>query len=327
MTIKTTGSLGINADINAEFGLGTDLNNYKGVTWWKDDGSTGTFSTSVLNMDQFHGKRKYGFVYYRNAQSVYTVGNETVIIFSTTGSAGLIRPSVGTSLRALIVGGGGKAGAASRAGGGGSGGAIDFSGLNLTNGTDYTISVGEGSQGVDAYGHQIGGSRTSSIGSVLVATVGGDGTGSGDYGRYAVAGDSGYVTYNGTVIAGSYVGGNYSSTGYKTGSDWGAGGGGGASQRGVDGRVYNVNAYGGNGIASDITGTTKYYAGGGNGSSSCGYLASNGYGGGTAGGYQQAGGAGVDNTGGGGGAGCAAAGGNGGSGIVIIRGRFTAVAY
>lgn len=287
----------------------------------------GVPTSGSLNVGSFRGTHK-AIMYYRNAQSVTTIGDETVIVFSTVGTGGLLKPDFGSlQIRSLIVGPGGDSGSGSRSGGGGSGGAIDFSTLALSSGTEYPITVGGGTS-YDSYGNTVG-PFPSSIGSILVASKGGNGTGSSDYGRYAVAGDSGTVTYNGSVIAGSYVGGNYNSSGqYETGSGWGAGGGGGAGGRGVDGLVYNVNAYGGTGIASNITGTTQYYAGGGNGSSSCGALASNGYGGGAAGGYGQAGNPGTPNTGGGGGAGCATGTkGHGGSGIVIVRGRFTAVAY
>lgn len=56
MTLPTSGAISIN-DINNEFGLGRDLANYKGATWYKDDASTGTFSSTNLDLDQFHGKR------------------------------------------------------------------------------------------------------------------------------------------------------------------------------------------------------------------------------------------------------------------------------
>ena len=287
-------------------------------------------SSGSISVSSFRSTHK-AVMYYRNAQSVTTTGDESVITFSTSGSSGLLRPDFGSlQIRVLIVGPGGTAGAASRAGGGGGGGAIDFSGLSLSSGTDYSVTVGSTVNTYDGYGNITGSTKVnSSIGSVIYATPGGDGTGSGDYGRYAVAGDSGYVVYNGSVIASSYVGGNYNgSGGYKTGTGWGAGGGGGAGGVGVDGLVYNQAAYGGSGIYSQITGvSTLYVGGGGNGSSSCGYLASNGYGGGYAGAYGQKGGNGTPNTGGGSGAGCANAAGAPGNGLVIVRGKFTAIAY
>lgn len=45
------------SDINAEFGLGTNLGAYRGVTWWLDNAGTGTFPTTNLGLADFYSKR------------------------------------------------------------------------------------------------------------------------------------------------------------------------------------------------------------------------------------------------------------------------------
>lgn len=56
MTIKASGSLAM-SEINAEFGLGNNLNAYRGVTWWTDAGGTGTFDSTNIDFAEFYGKR------------------------------------------------------------------------------------------------------------------------------------------------------------------------------------------------------------------------------------------------------------------------------
>jgi hypothetical protein len=56
MTIKATGSLSMQ-EINDEFSLGNNLNAYRGVSWWLNDGSSGSFSSSA-SFSEFYNKRK-----------------------------------------------------------------------------------------------------------------------------------------------------------------------------------------------------------------------------------------------------------------------------
>lgn len=56
MTLPSSGPLSLN-DINGEFGLGTNLNAYRGVTWYTNAGSSGTFTSTNLGIDQFYSKR------------------------------------------------------------------------------------------------------------------------------------------------------------------------------------------------------------------------------------------------------------------------------
>ena len=56
-TLQSSGAISIN-DINAEFALGNNLNAYRGVTWYTDAGSSGTFSSGAISMNEFYSKRK-----------------------------------------------------------------------------------------------------------------------------------------------------------------------------------------------------------------------------------------------------------------------------
>jgi len=57
MTLQASGAIDMN-QINTEFGYGTDLNSYRGKTWYTDAGGSGTFSTGAISMSDFYGKRK-----------------------------------------------------------------------------------------------------------------------------------------------------------------------------------------------------------------------------------------------------------------------------
>ena len=57
MTIKSSGSLSL-SEINAEFGLGTNLGAYRGVTWYTDAGASGTFPSTNISIGLFYSKRK-----------------------------------------------------------------------------------------------------------------------------------------------------------------------------------------------------------------------------------------------------------------------------
>ena len=46
------------SEINAEFGLGYNLNAYRGVTWYTDAGASGTFDSTNIDFAEFYGKRK-----------------------------------------------------------------------------------------------------------------------------------------------------------------------------------------------------------------------------------------------------------------------------
>jgi hypothetical protein len=56
MTLHSSGAMYM-SQIHGEFGRGYDLNAYRNVQWWRDDGSTGLFSGGNITMYEFYGKR------------------------------------------------------------------------------------------------------------------------------------------------------------------------------------------------------------------------------------------------------------------------------
>lgn len=56
MTLQSSGTITM-AQINSEFSRGNNLNSYRGTTWWKDDASTGTFSSGAINFSDFYSTR------------------------------------------------------------------------------------------------------------------------------------------------------------------------------------------------------------------------------------------------------------------------------
>lgn len=103
MTIKTSGQLSM-AEINAEFGLGTNLYAYRGVKWYRDDNTRGFFegasgNNPPIDFYEFYGKRKTipvtptGDVAYSNGQwfSVPFYNKITIVIVG--GQAGAKGPN------------------------------------------------------------------------------------------------------------------------------------------------------------------------------------------------------------------------------------------
>ena len=258
--------------------------------------------------------------------------NKGLLAQSTTGkkkAVGVPGPSGPvTSIEYLVVaggGGGGGGGQGGRAGsGGGAGGYRTATGLSVTAGVTYTVTVGLGGAGGTAGdagdGNGLQGS-TSTFGSINSSGGGGGAWGKSSTNWSGGPGGSGGGSQNGDGQVG-IIGGTGNQGGYSPAEGFSAGGtsgqvgyfgGGGASQA-------STTTTGGNGATSSISGSSVTYAGGGGG-----HDASGGSGGGGAGaGYSSnlPGTAGTVNTGGGGGGGGvggSGTGGAGGSGIVIIR--------
>lgn len=218
----------------------------------------------------------------------------------------------------LVVGGGGGGGH-DVGGGGGAGGYISGTGLSLTPGTTYSITVGSGGAGSATSG--TGSAGSSSSFSTFSTALGGGGGGSWQ-GTAGAAGGSGgggagAVSSAGAGGAGTVGQGNNGGAGNAGGYTSGNGRGGGGGGAGTAGSSGSSTANGGAGLQWF---NGNYYAGGGGGNTDDG---SNPGAGGTGGGGGGAstGVAGTANTGGGGsGTGTGSAGGGaGGSGIVIIR--------
>lgn len=186
--------------------------------------------------------------------------------------------------------------------------------ITFLGGQEILITVGAGGGATSNGSNSVFGSLTA-IGGGYGANSEPQTSGSGGSGGGA-PGDSG-TRGTGTTNQGND--GGAGSTGANAPATWIAGGGGGAAEEGNT----DSTPYGGDGLASSITGTSVFRAGGGGGSSAA---ASGGIPGGDGGGgigrtgdlrfapntYATSG---TVNTGGGGGGG----GGNGGSGIVILR--------
>jgi hypothetical protein len=74
MTLPSSGPLSLNA-INNEFGLGRNLNAYRGVTWYTDAGASGTFTSSNLGFNQFYDKRVDAPYRYGTGSGSYSPGS------------------------------------------------------------------------------------------------------------------------------------------------------------------------------------------------------------------------------------------------------------
>lgn len=82
MALPSSGPISLN-DIDAEFGLGTDLGSYRGVTWYTSAGGAGTFTNSNLGMDQFRGKQANSPVALTYNTSALDAGNKSTYTFNS----------------------------------------------------------------------------------------------------------------------------------------------------------------------------------------------------------------------------------------------------
>jgi|MDSZ01.1.fsa_nt_gb hypothetical protein len=288
---------------------------------------TRNFATANLTLDQ--GSNKFqGFtspkpVYDVNGQSIRIVysGSTQGWIPTTDDDVTLETPQA-YSVDMLVIAGGG--GGANDDGGGGGAGGYRTSTQNMSPGTVYTITIGDGGSANGS------GSDTSISGSgltTITSTGGGVGGTPGNAGGNGGSGGGGGSNSTGSGGAGGS--GNTPSTSPSQGNNGGAGsssprtagGGGGAGESGnTDGL-----GHGGDGASSSITGSAVTRAGGGGGSTRA---TSTPFGGGDGGG--GAGGTdsphtsaanGTANTGSGGGGGPGSdpkPGGTGGKGVVIL---------
>jgi len=279
--------------------------------------------------------------------SVKLVYSDSTKGWVTSGDStdGLSIPAIAVNYL-VIAGGGGGAGSGGNGNGQGGGGAGGYrasynseaSGgggssetqLTLLGATNYTVTVGAGGAGGAAYsgaGGNNGVTGTNSIFSTITSNGGGLGAKLGTAGGSGGSGGGGGA-YNGSGGSGTSNQGYAGGTGQGTGLIYCGGGGGGAGEAGNTDGV----GYGGDGVASTITGSSVVRGGGGGGgryTNSSGTSGIGGDGGGGAGGIggsgNQPGGTGTTNTGGGGGgaawpsSGTGFVGGTGGSGVVILR--------
>jgi len=242
---------------------------------------------------------------------------------TTTGTFTWVAPAGVTSVEYLVVAGGGGGGNGGGAGGGGGGaGGLIHGYSSTTANQSFSLTVGAGGAGADAYTSHGANGADSVFGSVTA--IGGGGGGS--YSDLAKGNSGGSGGGAGYIVGGSTGGAGTAGQGYSGGNSsdvnpYPAGGGGGAG--GVGGNNNGANAgNGGDGLAYSIEGTSIYYAGGGGGGVSiiAGSKGTGGLGGGGDGEKRDSTSAtsGTNGLGGGGGGG-ATVGKNGGSGTVIIK--------
>ena len=204
----------------------------------------------------------------------------------------------------LVIGGGGGAGAGNNGyvgGGGGAGGLKTATGVGLTPGIVYTITVGSGGTGTTGSTSTSGGSGANSSitgsGFSTVLAIGGGGGGGANPSSAGASGGSGGGGASPSSAGGSGTAGQGfdGATGIASGT-WGTGGGGGGSA------AVGSAPTGGSGTSSSITGSAVTYGVGGDGGTSGSGSAGTAYrgNGGSAGGYGNGNG------------------GAGGSGVVIL---------
>jgi hypothetical protein len=259
-------------------------------------------------------------------------------------SSGELLVTAGGDVEVLVVGAGGSGGAGVLStfvfcgGGGGGGGGVVNCKLEVFGGGgflgEYDIVVGTSSLGSNGGDSAIitsgvdqvrakGGGRGGNVTLIASGNAVDDGQDGGSSGGGAFVFDSG-VYADQSSNAGNRVFGQGNNG--ANAIEGGAGGGGGAGQaanpaKSLSALGYEVLPIGGNGVASSITGSIKYYGGGGGGGNSVFVdTIPGGLGGGGAGATNTNDNSeGLPNTGGGGGGGGLAVAGKGGSGIVIIR--------
>jgi hypothetical protein len=259
----------------------------------------------------------------------------------TFNSSGTLSVTKGGDVEVLMVAGGGGGGSAANSfwetgGGGGAGGLIHNTGFPVTDGTNYTVTIGAGGVGglnqTASSPSNRSGDGSNTTFSTLTA-VGGGGGGGAYYSANIGGSGGGADSYlyqpgaNGTQFQG-YAGG--SGNGQSASLLGAAGGGGGAGGIGQNGQSGSPYKGGDGGIGQSFTfvgNTPTYYAGGGggktaiNGSGPGGTGGTGGGGNGGAAGGIVLGDSGTANTGGGGGGGLSTSTptGSGGSGVVMIR--------
>jgi hypothetical protein len=253
--------------------------------------------------------------------TITTSGNYRIHTFTSSGT--FTNTLSNLSVEYLVIAGGGSGGiadtgAVAYGGGGGAGGyRTNVSGqtsggsssaegsLTLTTG-NKTVTIGAGGASVVSSDNATGIQGSNSVFDSITSIGGGGGGGNTTEGQSGGSGGGGMES-NGTGRSGTSGQGTSGGSGSEDGNRGGGGGGAGTA---------GGTTTGGNGLDSNITGSTVTRAGGGGSNSSGGTG-----GGGNAGNPAQAG---DTNKGSGGGAGYAVTG-AGGSGIVIVRYDTTAI--
>jgi hypothetical protein len=254
------------------------------------------------------------------------IDNDGTYWYHTFTSSGSFVPQTGLTCDVLVVAGGGGGG--ELGGGGGAGGLAAYTSQALTNGTNYSCTIGAGGVGTNNTGGTSGFSGNNSTFQGLTAAVGGGGGGRYDSSGLTGGSGGGAGRQFVTAATGTSGQGNNGGVGIASYASSAAGGGGAGA---VGANATNPNG-GAGGIGSNTysswasatsTGVSGYYAGGGGGGSIGATAGAGGTGGGGTGSIASGsfGSNGTVNTGGGagGGSGGGSTGGTGGSGIIIVR--------
>lgn len=163
------------SEIDAEFALGKSLSGYRGVTWYKDDNTSGTFpSLGAISMYDFYSKRKT-----RPAWSTSATGGSITdsngYRYHTFNGSGTFRVTLAgypsATVEYLVIAGGASGGRGC-GGGGGAGGYI--TGSTSVSAQDYSIVIGAGGaghQGTSVKG--INGNDSSAFGQTAIGGGGG----------------------------------------------------------------------------------------------------------------------------------------------------------
>jgi hypothetical protein len=279
-------------------------------------------------------------------------GNCKIHTFTSPGTfcVSLLATCASNNQVSYVVVGGGGGGGDSYGGGGGAGGfredkspvtpytasPLEGAGAITVTATGFPITVGAGGA-LETVGSDSVFSTITSAGGAMgkgnpSPSFPGDGGSGGGGGAYSPSPYS-YSSFNpggsGNVPPVSPAQGKDGGKGVKAPNGVSAGGGGGAGSVGQDvnspspGPNFTTAGPGGNGVATEITGSSVTRAGGGGGATEANVQGTGGPGGG--GGGRHPGNsavAGTANTGGGGGGGYSTCVGTGGSGVVIIRYKF-----
>lgn len=208
------------------------------------------------------------------AQRPTVSGTATVTQFTSVGSTTWTCPSGVTQVEVLVVAGGGGGG--SQVGGGGGGGGVIYNpAYNVSPGTVYTVTVGDGGLGSTSSSSS-GANGGNSVFDTITATGGGgggsynanSGTVPGNGGSGGGGGGSGLNS--GLPVGGTGTAGQGFNGGRGRQNNWSGGGGGGAGGAGQDaGAVFSTGSLGAAGSATAGTGTlaqeTQYLGVGGQG--------------------------------------------------------------
>jgi hypothetical protein len=269
MALQSSGSMNA-SDINRELGLTTNAQISIGGAVPR--ALAGVASGVIRQAADYYGKSNRPKITYTGSPAISSVGSDTLLIFTGTGSVTFPKAVAGVRLLVLAGGAGGDFRYGSGGGGGGGGGIYNLTGLTMAASTTYSISVGRGGSGSGPdLTSASGASSTFSGGSYNYSTTGGTPSGYSqgyDYGRGgSPGGANGGVIQNGAgsngttsdITGSNYVYGSGGGAGGGSGGAGGTGAGNGGSsyQYGGNGTNYGAGAGGG----GYYTGGTYYYGG------------------------------------------------------------------